>query len=244
MGLTIHFTMTAPIGIDSMAAKRLVLAAREIALTAQRRGDFDEVSDLRQDEHARLRLLEWLIVPVPGFANASTGIEIAPLEGHAFRIRVGEGSEPLWIGLCRYPTHVDVDGVETNVRRGGRWRLTGFCKTQYASVHGWEHFRRCHTGVISLLAELRTLGLRVRISDEGGYWPRRSERVLREKIDAMNRLTAAFAGAAKDAAEEGGQARGMQAAIFAHPHFERLEAEGTAERPDIADAARRVMERE
>ena len=143
MGLTVHFTITAPVGIDSMAAKRLVLAAREIALTAQRRGEFDKISDLREDEHARLRSLEWLIVPVPGFANASTGIEIAPLEGHVFRIRVGEGSEPLWIGLCRYPTRVDVDGVQTNVRRGGRWRLTGFCKTQYASVHGWEHFRRC-----------------------------------------------------------------------------------------------------
>lgn len=244
MGLTVHFTITAPGATDAIAAKRLVLAARKIALVAQTRGDFDEVSDLREDEHARLRSLEWLIVPVPGFENTSTGIEVAPLEGHVFRIRVGEGSEPLWIGLCRYPMHVDVDGIQTNVRRGGRWRLTGFCKTQYASVHGWEHFRRCHVGVISLLAELRSLDLRVRIWDEGGYWPRRSERVLRKKIDAMNRLTAAFAGAAKDAADEGGQARGMQAAIFAHPHFERLEAEGAAERPDIADAARRVMERE
>ena len=243
MGLTIHFTLTAPVGTDSTAAKRLVLAVREVALTAQGRGDFDEISELRWDEHARLRSLDWLILPVPGFPNASTGIEIAPLEGHVFRIRVGAGSEPLWIGLCRYPTHVDVDGVETDVRRGGRWRLTGFCKTQYASVHGWEHFRRCHVGVIALLAELRSIGVRVRISDEGGYWPRRSERSLREKIDQMNRITAAFAGAAKDAADEGEHARGLHAEIFAHPQFERLEAEGATERPDVADAARRVMRR-
>ena len=31
------------------------------------------------------------------------------------------------------------------------WRLTGACKTQYASLHGWEHFKRCHLSVIAAL---------------------------------------------------------------------------------------------
>ena len=66
----------------------------------------------------------------------------------------------------------------------------------------------------------------------------------RKKIDSMNRLTAAFAGAAKDAADAGEHARGMKAEIFAHPEFERLEAEGAAERPDITEAARRVIQGE
>ncbi len=63
----------------------------------------------------------------------------------------------------------------------------------------------------------------MKISDEGDYWPRRSERVLREEIESMNRLSAAAAGTMKDAFEDDG---GVQAPIFAHPQFERLEAEG------------------
>ena len=51
MGLTIYYTITAPAGIDSMAAKGLALAAREAAVAAQERGDFDEIGDLRWDEH-------------------------------------------------------------------------------------------------------------------------------------------------------------------------------------------------
>jgi len=120
---------------------------------------------------------------------------------------------------------VRVRGRELRVRaqKGGAWRLSGFSKTQYASLHGWEHFRRCHVAIVDFLAALRPLGFDVKISDEGHYWPRRSERALREEVDKMNRLIAAVAGEMKDAHEESG---GVQAAIFAHPQFERLEAEG------------------
>ena len=107
--------------------------------------------------------------------------------------------------------------------RGPTWRLRSFSKTQYASLHGWEHFRRCHVAVIDFLAALRPLGFNVKISDGGDYWPRRSERKLRAEIGLMNRLIAGAAGALKDADGDG---NGVQARIFERPPFERLEAEG------------------
>jgi hypothetical protein len=59
---------------------------------------------------------------------------------------------------------------------------------------------------------LRNFSVRDEAFREGGYWPRRSERTLRTEVDQL-----------KDASEDGD---GVQVAIFAHPQFERLEAEG------------------
>ena len=226
MGLTIHFQLAlrpeTP-DLDDLRARWAVEAARKIAMKMKRRGAFDEVGPLRWDALARTRATEWLTLTVPGEPGRSTDTEIFPVEGHVFRIGVGRDCEPLWAGLCRYPASVRVNGRERRVPRGPAWRLRGFSKTQYASLHGWEHFRRCHVAVVDFLAALRPLGFAVKISDEGDYWPRRSERKLREEVGGMNRLVAAAAGALKDAHEDNG---GVQAAIFAHPQFERLEAEG------------------
>ena len=146
-----------------------------------------------------------------------------------FTVTLGEGCEPLRLGLCRYPDRVPdhQTGCTRVVRRRG-WRLAGFCKTQYASLQGWEHFRRCHTAAVDLLASLRRLGLRVEINDEGGYWPGRNETELRRNVEQMNGIVAAFAGALKDTADETGGPP-VQSPIFAHPHFERIEAEGAAQ---------------
>jgi hypothetical protein len=65
----------------------------------------------------------------------------------------------------------------------------------------------------------------VRISDEGGYWPRRSERTLRRELDMMNGAIAGAAGALKDVADELGGPP-VQSPFFAHPRFEHLEARG------------------
>ncbi len=64
------------------------------------------------------------------------------------------------------------------------------------------------------------LGLTVEIQDEGDFWLGRRLDLLRKDLDEMNDLVAAAAGALKDASQEG------QSPIFAHQHFERLEAEG------------------
>jgi len=138
--------------------------------------------------------------------------EIRPQAGQLFEVDVGRDCEPLWLGLCRYD------------HRG--WRLQSFSKTQFASLHGWEHFWRCHCAIIDLLAALRPLGFTVRITDEGEYWPRRSLTALRRNIDGMNGLVAAAAGALKDATDDGSGKPGVESPMFAHPQFERLEAEG------------------
>jgi len=62
----------------------------------------------------------------------------------------------------------------------------------------------CHRVVIDLLRFWSTLGVKVRIRDEGGYWPRSSANTLRRQVQQMNRIVAAMGGALKDATGEGG----------------------------------------
>ena len=141
---------------------------------------------------------------------------------------IGEDCEPLWLGLCRYPETIPHQGHKLPTKADAGWRLAGFSKTQYASLHGWEHFLRCHQAVVDLLAALRTPAVRVNISDEGDYWPRRSVAALRRNLEEMNGLVAATAGALKDWDEAAtGQSR-VESPIFAHQNFERLEAKGEA----------------
>lgn len=127
---------------------------------------------------------------------------IYPAEAWLFTVDVGEGCEGLELGLCRYP----YTGAYLGSRRWRRWhspanavwQAAGFCKTQYAGRQGWEHFRRCHLAVIKLLAFWRTLGAKVVIDDEGGYWPRVSERTLARNLAEYDQCVAAFGGALRD----------------------------------------------
>lgn len=128
------------------------------------------------------------------------------------------------LGLCRYPDEFADPGNDGSEPNG--WRLSTSCKTHYASLQGWEHFRRCHTGVIDLAALGPSQGIDVRIEDEGGYWPQRNETTLRAMLDRLNMLTAGLAGALKDAADDAPN-RAVQSPIFSHPQFERLEADAT-----------------
>lgn len=229
MGLTVHFKLAAPAECSAAQAKRLVESMRRVALRFQREGLLDRVLPISSEATTLRRFArDWLMLPVPGEENTATGVEVCPAQGFLFCAGVGEDCEPLWLGLCRYPETVLYQGHKLPTKTGAGWRLAGFSKTQYASLHGGEHFLRCHRAVVDLLAALRTLGVRVKISDEGGYWPRRSVTALRRNLDAMNGLVAATAGALKDWDEAGnGQSR-VESPIFAHQHFERLEAEGAA----------------
>lgn len=141
-----------------------------------------------------------------------------------FTLDVGEDCETAIFGLCRHSQRVLHKRRFRPTRLPG-WRLDLFSKTQYASLHGWEHFRRCHLAVIAALQIWRKLGARVKISDEGEYWPDRSERKLRHELDLMKGAIAGLAGALKDACDDDGGPP-VQSPMFAHPHFERLEAEG------------------
>ncbi|MCU0772381.1 MAG: hypothetical protein MUE94_11535 [Verrucomicrobia bacterium] len=216
MGLTIHYQLRpadSDEGVEDLQARWAVEELRKLALKFKRQGRVTAVGGMDFTPDLRRFAIEWRTRPVPGRPHAFTSEEIRPLTGHLFHVGVGRGCEPLLLGLCCYP-------------RGG-WRLKGFCKTQYASLYGWDHFQRCHTAVIDLLAGARPLGFRVRINDEGDYWPRRSLKALRANLEEMNAVVAAAAGVLKDAAEAGGSP-GVQSPIFEHPQFERIEAEGDA----------------
>lgn len=226
MGLTIHFNLQAPSGTDVAGARELVRQLRRRAQGFKHRGRVDAVHPIGSDEEALRWAEEWLFFSIPHHPNEQHPICIMPWEGFVFPVTVGEDCEALWLGLCRYPLSVRVNGAARRTNLRG-WRMRGFCKTQYAGLRGWEHFRRCHTAVIDLLSGAEKLGLRVTIRDEGDYWPARSVASLKRNLDEMNRLVAATAGALKDASGDDGEKR-VQSPIFAHRHFERLEAEGAS----------------
>ncbi|MGD1086101.1 MAG: hypothetical protein ABSA47_15305 [Verrucomicrobiota bacterium] len=215
MGLTIHYTLSARHLTSGTEARGLVAQARVFA----RESKADSVSALMRVGPGFPRAREWLLIPHPG---GETCVDVPLESGHVFTVVLGSDSEHLLLGLCRYPATVRHRGRELPTKLGEGWRLCSFCKTQYASLHGWEHFFRCHKTAIELLSFWRSLGVEVRISDEGGYWPRRSESALRRNLDEMNGIVAAMSGALKDGA--GGQS--VESPIFQHPQFERLEAEG------------------
>jgi len=239
MGLTIHYQLRGPAAATAAEVRALVTRLRARAVAFQRAGRVAAVGAVRSDGADLAWLNEWLLVRED--AHTTRGVEVPVATGFVFSVTLGEGSEPLRLGLCRYPTRV-IDrstGRGRAVRRRG-WRLSGFCKTQYASLHGWEHFLRCHTAAVDLLAGLRECGLRVKISDEGEYWPTRDAARLRRQVDQLNGIVAALAGTMKDAADADGGAP-VRSPIFAHPQFERIEAEGVAANPASIAAAARAL---
>ena len=226
MGITIHYTLTLPPedpafpDSGALRARWAVEDAWRLAKNFKRRGLFDAVTRFT-DEPRVLRRLAEAYIHYDHPRHGRQFCDVMPLRGWMFEADVGEDCEPLRIGLCEYPARIfHLDEDRASRLRG--WRFKAFSKTQYASLHGWEHFRRCHVAVLDFLAALRSHGFIVKIHDEGHYWPRRSERNLREQVGMMNRVIAAAAGAMKDAFDDGS----IEAPIFAHPQFERLEAEG------------------
>lgn len=226
MGVTIHYKLQAPPETDKARAKGIVTQLRRRALRYRTAGRVDAVLPLGKDDRA----LRWGRTtrswPMPCLPTWSGDVELEPLEGFVLFVRPGKDCETLALGLCRFPLRVCANGRWRRTGLGG-WRWEGFCKTQYASIHGWGHFRRCHLAVLGLLDAARRLGCRVKIDDEGEYWPGRNESKLRENVEEMNRAIAAAAGALKDFDKATG-AEGVQSPIFAHPQFEHLEAKGAA----------------
>lgn len=226
MGLTLHYKLRGPARSTDATIRKLVDAMRTHALAFQRAGRVHSVGPIKQSAKDIFWLSEYLTVKMG--ENCSRGIEVPVVRGYAFTVKLGEGSEPLRLGLCQYPDRVpDPTTGRSRVVRSTGWRLSFFCKTQYASLHGWENFQRCHTAAVDLLAGLRDLGLHVEILDEGNYWPNRDECALRRILDRYNGAIAAFAGMMKDANDDGSPP--VQSPIFAHPQFERIEAAGHTE---------------
>lgn len=240
MGLTVHYQLSA-LQLDTAAARRVVNQGFALAMRRERAGEFRRVSAVREDVAGHPLARQWVTYPIPGTKNSFSGLEVRPTEGFLFSVNVGEDCEPLTLGLCRFPESVTHQGARVPTKLGGGWRFAGFSKTQYASLHGWEHFLRCHRAVVETLAEWRALGVRVKISDEGEYWPRRSVPKLRRNVDNMNGLVAAMAGAIKDG--DHGEGAQVESPIFAHKDFERLEAEGAEKAGAMIQEARQEIVR-
>jgi hypothetical protein len=228
MGLTLHYRLTAPAGCTARRAEALVRRYQAIASGWVTDGRVVEVDPIMTERSMLDRFgTAWLAVPHPTEPNSSTGVAIPPEAGWIFPVDFGADCEWVWLGLCRYPATVTVGGKKRTTKLGTRWQFAHSTKTQYASLRGWENFVRCHVGAINLVGEWRGLGGGVKITDEGGYWPRRNLGGLRQRLDQMNGIVAALAGAVKDATDDDGRAP-VVSPIFAHPQFERLEAEGAA----------------
>ena len=215
MGLTIHWTLSAKHELSDDGVKEL--AARTAGFA--RKLGCQKVFGPRRGGPDEIKLRKR--------PNGDTTGDFIPAEaGWSVLVLAGEGSEPAEFGLCRYP------GCK-------HWKRAGFCKTQYAAQHGWEHFLACHRRVISLLDLWRDFGVDVKVVDEGEFWETRSLERLRERLGTYDRLVAARAGALQDTLGKG--PKGVLAEIFDDLRFERLEAEGRAEFAAKIEEARRII---
>lgn len=229
MGLTVFYTLHHRAPLTDPEACSLVERLR----AAVRDADVQGVSRLIRVGLDSPLAYEWVDLPQPG--GGLVQVDVPPDTGCLFQVTVGQDCEPLLLGLCRYPTTVVHRGRVLRTNCGAGWSLRYFCKTQYASLHGWPHFLLCHRAVIEALLIARRLGLEVKIRDRGGYWPRRSESLLRQSLGVMNGFVAATAGALKEASD----APPVQSPIFAYSQFEHLEHAGAqALGPSIEETAR------
>jgi len=219
MGLTIRYALWVEKRLAGAVVRELVnrtaLYARKIGCSevsevipveADTPGTFWHVQLERQGEH--------FVRSIP--AKRGWVVDVWP----------GEGCESALFGLCQYPRSTPHVPVDVYTGAGSGWVLKGYCKTQYAHEHGWEHFLRCHKTIVSILDFWRQLGATVEVSDEGEYWETRSEAKLRSTLDRYDGFMAAVAGMVKDVADETGTGLAVEAPIFARKDFEKLEAEG------------------
>ncbi len=230
MPLAVEFRLSAPGTLSADEARQLVTQAHNRAADMHAQGRFEAISPLWPDPHARRAGIHLLWFRARGQPNGEDRAPVWPDESFLFRLGVGKNCGLLSIGLCRYPPKVRYKGRTRSTRLTSDWQFRSFTETHYASLHGWDYFRRCHTAVIDLLDGWRGLGFRVRIKDECKYWPGRSVSTLRSTIDRINSVLAAGAGQFLDTQEPNSPGTHQNSpdrpAILRHPQFEHLEAQG------------------
>jgi hypothetical protein len=239
MGLTIHYQLKAK-GTEA-SARKLVAALHQAAhdLPFKSLGEIVDVSgnDCDYDKRRKDDPLRWLLIQAQGSVSLShlpgeseySSRRVSPTRMIAFTAWPGEGCEESNFGLCQYPAEiVDPRHGKLNTKLTG-WRFNSFCKTQYASdpnCGGVQNFLRCHLTVIALLDQAKQLGCLAEVSDEGGFWEKRSVEQLVKEIGSWNEMIAAFGGKLKDVL--GG---GLEMPISEYPNFESLELAGQKQLP-------------
>lgn len=226
MGLTIHYTLSCPDTLTDAEASALVHAAQRKAAVLVRRLGLARIDAVQPIDTTHPLHRSYIMEE---HKNKTLCHAVHPLYGWMFFVHPGEGCDLASFGLCRYPAEIKISGRMRPTNRPA-WSYSGFCKTQYASLHGEKHFLKCHSGVIDLLLLWEGLRAGLKIEDEGRYWPGRDEKNLLAHVGQLNRMTAALGGALKDAMGESVIA--VQSPIFEHRQFETLEAEGLSENRD------------
>jgi hypothetical protein len=234
MGLTIHYELRLPGTLDDTAALDMLERLRAHALTLGADGVSDictlSGADLCSDRDEDVWTFERLIQFVAECLWESQDDAREPVDptaavgAAAFLVKPGNESESAVFGLVRpRPGAIANWGYEEDIRN---WCWQSFCKTQYAANVSDEHFLRCHLMVVEILDEAKRLGFTVTVHDEGLYWDTRSTDSLLAELRRSNQIIARFAGALHDANPE----LDLQAPIFEHPDFERLETEPVCRR--------------
>jgi hypothetical protein len=230
MGLTIHYRLKSE-ARSPAEARRLVEELRkrapnlpfaEVGEVVELRGDACQFDRYDRDHPHR-----WLLVQAGQFVERDN-IHYTAMPKHviAFSTDPGEGCEEANFGLCTYPGVLDITDPRTGLARKLRTELKGwcwssFCKTQYATQKGIDHFLRCHLSVIRMLDHAKQLGILASVSDEGDYWEKRDVKALVQEVGEWNEGMAALVGQMKDLL--GGN---IEAPITQFPNFEHLEAKG------------------
>ena len=119
----------------------------------------------------------------------------------------------------------------------GLWGAT--CQTQHAHdprLGGWANFVNAHLSVLAILEKMRSLGFRVRVDDEGGYWKGRNLGRLAKRMNEQNAFLAGVLGLMKDAASRDGAE--LRSAMDGRPDFEQLEM--TAHKGKLGDLLKKI----
>ena len=206
MGLHLNYELRLPASATVEEVGHILVRLRNFALALP----FKSVTEIYRPEPGRcdsrrggFRLLASVIAKV-----VIADIDLV----RGFSIIPGNGCES---AAFAFLPRADQRGKHTE------WFWYSSCKTQYASVISDAHLVACHGGLVKVLDHAIALGVSVVVRDETRYWDTRDEQRLITEVHNMNRIVAALAGKVSDHA---GVANGrVQAPIFGHPRFERLE---------------------
>jgi hypothetical protein len=206
MGLTLHYTLRLPASTSGERATELLSQLHDVASTHS----FDIVSELvvlsdvtafSNPAAPALEFFATIGAEVLEYVEAGAGAD--PSTARGFFVQPGKGCETATFALMRR-------GVD------GEWYWHCHCKTQYSSNEGEDHFVQVHCTLVAVLDAAVQLGFVIEVDDEGGYWQTRDPERLRSEVRRSNRLMAMLAGRLSEAHD-------VQAPIFEHPRFERLE---------------------
>jgi hypothetical protein len=242
MGLTISFDLWLPAGTPESEVYRLLAKLRDeaVVLPFQATSDLVRLTEQDVERPSPMRglafeRLEDVVDVAARFVRdelyrKSRGLDVEHTpDGEYFVVEAPEGLRVVVIGFAVAPGAGSEPASFALATLGEQdasspWSWQCYCKTQYASAHGDDHFLKCHTSVVKLLDAAKRIGIGVDVHDEAGFFESRDEAKLLASVDHMNRLIARFAGQVSDAFEEaGGDSRQVQGEIFRHPDFERLE---------------------